>query len=108
MKQNDDVWLDIVEYAAYEKKSISTIRRYIKSGKVRAKFENGKFHILVPSGSHNKPGSVLEEKILKTQKENEKLREKLNKLEEERRDLEMLVQVYENKNVQPPDIPADS
>ena len=108
MKQNDDVWLDIVEYAACQKKSISTIRRYVKAKKVQAKFENGKFYILVADGQNNRPGSALEEKVLRTQKENEKLKKKLSKLEEERRDLEMLVQIYENKNIPPPDIPADS
>ena len=36
------------------------------------------------------------------------LKKKLNKIEEERRDLEMLVQIYEKKNAEPPDIPADS
>ena len=108
MEQKDNVWLDIVEYAACQNKSISTIRRYIKAKKVRAKFENGKFYILVADTQHRKPISVLEEKILQAQKENERLRKKLSKLEEERRDLEMLIQIYENKNIQPPDIPADS
>ena len=108
MKQNDDIWLDIVEYAAYRKKSISTIRRYVKSKKVRTKFENGKFYILLIDSHNYKQESVLEKKILQAQKENEALRKKLNKLEEERRDLEMLVQIYENKNIHPPDIPAES
>ena len=108
MRQNNDIWLDIVEYAAYQKKSISTVRRYVKSEKVRSKFENGKFYILVVDDQPYKRESVLEEKILQAQKENETLRKKLNKIEEERRDLEMLVQIYENKNIQPPDVPADS
>ena len=108
MKQCEEVWLDIVDYAAFSHRSISTIRRHVRSKKLRSKFENGKFYILVPDDQAHKRKSALEEKVLQTQKENEKLKKKLNKLEEERRDLEMLVQIYENKNVQPPDIPADS
>ena len=108
MKDHGDIWLDIVEYSAYRKKSISTVRRYIKSKKIKTRFENGKFYIQVVAGKSHEHESTLEKKILQTQRENEELREKLNKIEEERRDLEMLVQIYENKNAGPPDIPADS
>ena len=39
-------WLSIIEYANYKKKSISTVRRYIKANRVKYKEDQGKYYIL--------------------------------------------------------------
>ena len=40
-------WLSVLEFAAHKKKSISTVRRYIKANRVKHKEENGKYFIFV-------------------------------------------------------------
>lgn len=38
-------WLTLLEYAHYRKKSISTIRRYIKNNRVKYEDRNGKYYV---------------------------------------------------------------
>ncbi len=80
-------WLSILDYAKEKNTSISTIRRSIKSGRVRFKEEEGKYFIWVED---RKPSieNIQVEEI-------EKLRKIINKQKEEIDDLKMLLSVYE-------------
>lgn len=97
-------WLSILEYANYKGKSISTVRRYVKSGKVMKKEENGKYFIFVEDFTGNKirkeDNSLLED----LQIENKKLRNELA-------EAMMLIELYEqgrflNTPSNPPEIPS--
>ena len=79
-------WLSMVEYSQYRKRSISTIRRYIKAETIRFKKEEGKFWIFVPEENYQK--SKLHQLGLK---------EKMEKLQEENDELKMLVRIYEQR-----------
>jgi DNA-binding transcriptional MerR regulator len=86
--QNNERWLSILEYCEYRDKSISTIRRYIKSGNVTSRFVNGKYEILVRN---------YKETSLTKEDEINQLKKKLRKLQEENQELKMLVDLYEQK-----------
>ena len=100
------LWVDVVGYARLTGKSISTIRRYIKANRIKHKFEKGKFYIFVPDEGTTFQRDSLETKFVQLKLENRQLRERLNKIEEERRDLEMLIQIYEKRNSPPAEIPS--
>ena len=94
MEENTGVWMSILEYASFKSISISTIRRYIKAERVKTKKEGGKFYIFV-SSERLQEKSSKEEINLKIQLENERLKLRVNSLEEELNDMKMLVQIYE-------------
>ncbi len=109
MEENTGVWMSILEYASFKSISISTIRRYIKAGRVKTKKDGGKFYIYVsPEKIIDK--NTKEEAQLKIQLENERLKMKIQSLEEELNDLKMLVQIYEQGQQQTrqelPEIPT--
>lgn len=86
--QNNERWLSILEYCEYRDKSISTIRRYIKSGNVTSRFNNGKYEILVRN--YKKTPLTKEDEI-------NQLNKKIRKLQEENQELKMLIDIYEQK-----------
>lgn len=109
MEENTGVWMSILEYASFKSISISTIRRYIKAGRVKTKKDDGKFYIYV-SPEKIKDKNSKDEAHLRVQLENERLKMKIKSLEEELNDMKMLVQIYEQTQHQqrqePPEIPT--
>ena len=68
-------WLSILEFAAYKKKSISTVRRYIKANRVKYKEENGKYFIWTKNYMPNQ--SAQEKELLSVKLENQGLKKSL-------------------------------
>ncbi len=89
------VWLPILEYARYKKISISTIRRYIKAGRVKHKSENGRYFIFVQN--FQDPKQKADELALHLRLENERLQRKILEYQEEIAELKMLAKLYEGK-----------
>ena len=90
----DGKWLSVLEYAAFKKKSISTVRRYIKANRVKFKEENGKYFIWTKNYSASK--SSDEKEALELKFENERLKKENIYLKEQISEMEMLVNIYEN------------
>lgn len=93
----DGVWLSILDYSIFRGISVSTIRRYIKSSRVRFKKENGKYLIFVSKERYLKKAQ-LNSKSEVDESEVEDLRNQVRILKEENEDLKMLVHLYEFKN----------
>ena len=91
----NEVWIPILDYAKLKRISISTVRRYIKSGRVVFKKEGGRFLISVQSRELTKDDDSLQR--LRT--ERDLLESKLKRLEEENNDLKMLVRLYEDSGL---------
>lgn len=95
-------WLSILDYAQHREISISSIRRYIKAGRVKYKQENGKYFIWSAS---------FQDAEVKPPENQKDLYRKLKILEEENQELRMLVDLYENqlgkkpREVELPEIP---
>lgn len=99
-------WLSIIEYANYKKKSISTVRRYIKANRVRHKEEQGKYFIFCKN--YIEPSQSDQAMELKL--ENIRLKKENRALLEEISEMKMLVAVYEQsqQNAKPlPSIPTN-
>lgn len=95
----DGKWLSILEFAAYKKKSISTVRRYVKANRVKHKEEQGKYYIWVKSyitSQTNEEREVLEMKL-----ENQRLKKEIREYKEENAELKMLVELYEGGQMGP-------
>ena len=86
------VWMPILDYSVKKNISVSTIRRYIKANKISFKIINGKYWIF--ADNINIPRVSSPEMI----RENQQLKIKLQKLQEEVHELQMLVSIYENEN----------
>lgn len=101
----DGKWLSILEYAAYKKKSISTVRRYIKANRVKHREENGKYFIWCKNFKADQSDQAMTEIKL----ENSRLKKELRILKEERDELKMLVTIYEQTQqpkVELPELPS--
>lgn len=99
----EDKWLSILEYAQYKNKSISTVRRYIKAGRVKFREEDGKYYLWVKNYVST---------TTKDEKENLEIKFELERLKKENRDLisensemKMLIQLYENGHMLPKTLP---
>ena len=95
-------WLSILDYAHQTGKSISTVRRYIKSEKVQCKLDDGKYYIWLDDLKFNNEKSNFSDL--------EKIELELKKKEEEICELKMLVRIYENKiqgREEPPALPIN-
>lgn len=88
-------WLSILEFAAYKKKSISTVRRYIKANRVKYKEENGKYFIWTKNYMPNQ--SAQEKELLSVKLENQRLKKELIELKEELAEKKMLLDLYESE-----------
>lgn len=84
----EEKWVPLLEYARYKQISISSVRRYIKANRVKYKFEDGRYHILVKNYFGQDENTSKEEII-------EALKMELKKVKEENQELRMLVQLYE-------------
>jgi hypothetical protein len=87
-------WLSILEYASYKKKSISTVRRYVKANRVKHKEENGKYYIWAKNFVPNH--TTVERQHLESKFELERLKKENIELKEEISEAKMLIQLYEN------------
>ena len=99
-------WLSILEYASFKKKSISTVRRYIKANRVKHKEEHGKYYIWAKNFSNSVTKD--EKESLETRFENERLKKENRILKEEVAELRMLVSLYEaekKSRALPPELP---
>lgn len=99
----DGKWLSILEFAAYKKKSISTVRRYIKANRVKHKEENGKYYIWTKNFSN--AATEEEKNQVEVRFENERLKKENRVLREELSELRMLVSIYESENAIKSSIP---
>lgn len=108
----DGKWLSILEYANYKNKSISTVRRYIKAGRVKFKEENGKYFIWAKKYLASTSKLDEEKEILKLRLENDQLKLENRKLTEQLSEMKMLSEVLENENkkyrlrMELPELPA--
>jgi cell shape-determining protein MreC len=102
-------WLSILEYASYKNKSISTVRRYIKAGRVKYKEENGKYFIWTKNFFNEFQNKKEEKEIIQLRFEVERLKNQLRLVQEENEELKMLINIYESspKKTLPelPDLP---
>lgn len=88
----EGTWLSILEYAQYKKKSVSTIRRYIKANRVKFRDEEGKYFIWTPNYV---PPFEANKRLATIELENERLKSEVCFLEEEISELKMLIAAYE-------------
>ncbi len=83
-------WIPLMDYAMKNGVSLSTLRRYIKAGKVQYKVEGGRYLLLdsqhpIPSNGHDSDNDIR------------KLEQDLKRAQEEIAELKMLVALYEEK-----------
>ncbi|PIK14302.1 hypothetical protein [Halobacteriovorax sp. JY17] len=108
--QIEGLWLSISEYSQLRNISVSTVRRYIKSERVRFKKENGKFLIFMSEENYNKyeNRNGTEGELLKSKLEIQELQLQLKSLQLENDELKMLVDLYEGQSNtnQLPEIPV--
>lgn len=96
MTEKESTWLSILDYAHLTSTSISTVRRYIKSGRVKSKQKKGRYLILVDPDRYprteqpNSDTSILSEEI-------RRLQGIIKSQQEELDELRMLVALYENR-----------
>jgi hypothetical protein len=97
---DEGVWLSILEYSNFRGISVSTIRRYIKSSRVKFKKEDGKYLIYVSRERYDQKTITKVDKVDNKIYEEEfnLLKNELRILKEENEDLKMLVHLYEFKN----------
>ena len=96
--QDESVWLSIFEYSKKTGKSISTIRRYIKSKRVVSQLIDGKFYIFENTdGINNVQADSLEDQMFKLEKQVGFLKKQLVVAQEEISELKMLVNLYEKQ-----------
>ncbi len=103
-------WLTIPEYSTYRNKSVSTIRRYIKSNRIQYKLDDGKYLIFVSDQNYQKKIDSQEKEEMSLRFKLLELEAKIRVLEEENDDLRMLVNLYENKTeskVSLPELPNE-
>lgn len=99
----DGKWLSVLEFAAYKKKSISTVRRYIKANRVKFKEDNGKYYIFVKD--YIDPSMSSEGKFLELKLENERLKKEVIELKSEIHEAKMLIELYEQGHMLPKNLP---
>jgi hypothetical protein len=97
---DNGTWIPLMDYAMKNGVSLSTLRRYIKAGKIEFKSENGKYLILSKEGStpdwlaasdlDSLAFDPLEARVANLEKS-------LRKAQEEISELKMLVAIYEER-----------
>ncbi|ATH09432.1 hypothetical protein BIY24_16230 [Halobacteriovorax marinus] len=108
--QIEGLWLSISEYSQVRDISVSTVRRYIKSNRVKHRKENGKFLIFMSQENYSKNQEKNEDgELLKAKLRVQELEMKLKTLQLENDELKMLVDLYENNKQQDflPELPAE-
>jgi hypothetical protein len=98
MRGTQEKWLSIVEYSNFKKVSVSTIRRYIKSNRVKYRLENGKY--LIYCHNYIDEGALISEDIeiiTELENENRVLKAQNQSLKEETHEMRMLIDLYETQ-----------
>lgn len=92
---NSEQWLPIVDYAVKTGVSTSTLRRYIKSNKIRFKIEGGRYLIWSDAViSQTMSDDRESDSLLRKARE---LEQRLEQSQEQVSELKMLVAIYEEK-----------
>lgn len=103
--EQEGIWLSITEYSAARGVSVSSIRRYIKSSRVKYKLVDGKYYLLVS----DKLGGVIakagEQEFMLLKEENKRLWKEVQRLREEIAENKMLISVYESSQLELPPLP---
>lgn len=89
-------WISLVDYAHKHQISLSTLRRYIKSGKLSFRKEEGRYLILDDQATHV-PMQLEQQKRLIAEKVDDPLERQLLQAHEEIAELKTLVALYEEK-----------
>ena len=84
---SEENWVPLLEYAVRKGVSLSTLRRHIKSNKVRFKVEDGRY-LLFESHTKSPPPEQNQLSLLET---------RLRKAQEEIAEMRMLIALYEEK-----------
>lgn len=92
-----DNWLPITEFAVRRGVSVSTLRRYIKSGKIKSKLSHGRYLILDDEDALNLQRFRRPEKGRDIKGKLKKLEAELRSAQQEIAELKMLVALYEEK-----------
>ncbi len=87
-------WVSIIDYASIKGISISTIRRYLKSNRLKNELRNGKYYIEI-TDVYN---TMKNESVNYTEEENIKLKKQIDNFEQELGDLKDLLNIYEKQN----------
>lgn len=90
-------WIPLMDYAMQNGVSLSTLRRYIKAGKIQFKSEQGKYLILSsqPASHDWLSPNEFESDLIEGRVSN--LEVELKKAQEEISELKMLVAIYEER-----------
>jgi len=97
----DESWVSLMDYAAKNDVSLSTLRRYIKAGKVRFKIEGGRYLLWDESGPDAATArfacdrSLLQDRSVDVRLN--RLETELKNAREEIAELKMLVAIYEER-----------
>ena len=98
-------WLSILEYATYKKKSVSTVRRYVKANRLKLKEENGKYYIWVKN--YISAQTLNEKDQLGLKFELERSKKENIALKEELAEVKMLIALYEQGQLLAPRSASD-
>jgi hypothetical protein len=89
--QSQDNWLSLLDYSFQTGVSLSTLRRQIKSNKIKFRLQDGKYLICSDKPLESLPTPRFDE--------NETLKKELERLRQEVTELQMLVKIYENESM---------
>ncbi len=89
-------WISLVDYAHKHQISLSTLRRYIKSGKLSFRKEDGRYLILDDQATHV-PLQIEPQRRLAIENTHHPLERQLLQAHEEIAELKTLVALYEEK-----------
>ena len=89
-------WLSIMEYCLERKKSISTVRRYIKSNLVKFKEVNGKYFIWYHAHAPKK--DLMEDKLMHLKMDNNRLANDNFRLMNENNELKLILTSQQREN----------
>jgi hypothetical protein len=103
LEQETD-WISLMDYASEYGVSLSTLRRHIKSGKVKYKVENGRYLLrspfakgIVPAPRAESQRAPLPASTDASAVEIRDLKSRLQRAQEEISELKMLVALYEEQ-----------
>ncbi|MBP5296472.1 MAG: hypothetical protein J6Y94_03985 [Bacteriovoracaceae bacterium] len=96
-------WVPLQEYLQLQQVSLSTARRRIKAGLVKAELRRGKYYIYVlwerpdEKGNADDGPGALAAQVAILQQQVQALHQQIRRLTQENGDLRMLAQAYETK-----------
>lgn len=95
--ESENEWVSLMDYAMRTDTSVSTLRRYIKSGKVQFRLEDGKYFLPLPK----KPSAAAKTPSTPAAGDQARLLKELQKAHEEIAELKTLIAFYEERLPQP-------